>query len=77
VIWVGAPLLILLAIVFTLYDWRAGKAEEQAKAEAEVEAQQPSPFPVPPMDLVVPPSPRIAVSSVTNTRHEGEEAPGV
>lgn len=77
VIWVGAPLLILLAIIFSLYDWRAGKAEQQAKVDAEAEAQEPSPFPIPPMDLVVPPSPRIAVGTATTTRQEGEEAPGV
>ncbi len=56
-IYVGLPLALLLAIgSLLLPEWGADEAEEAAEAAA----AQPA-FPIPPMDLVVPPSPRIPV----------------
>jgi NADH-quinone oxidoreductase subunit H len=55
--YVGLPLALLLAIgSLLLPEWGADEAE----AAAEAAAAQPA-FPIPPMDLVVPPSPRIPV----------------
>ncbi|HEX3816432.1 MAG TPA: NADH-quinone oxidoreductase subunit NuoH [Mycobacteriales bacterium] len=92
VAWVGIPVVILLLIVFKLYDDRIERIEAEATAEAEAEAALPTPFPTPPMDLVVPPSPRIAVTAgvagattggatgataATIANDDGEETPGV
>ncbi len=75
---VGIPVLVLLALIFWLYDRRAKNLDATAAAQAEAEAKEPTPYPVPPMDLVVPPSPRLAVSTVSvSTEQPGEENPGV
>jgi NADH-quinone oxidoreductase subunit H len=79
---VGIPVLALLVLVFWLYDRRAKNIDAATAAEVEAEAKLPTPYPVPPMDLVVPPSPRLAVSTVSvstdaHTEQPGEENPGV
>jgi NADH-quinone oxidoreductase subunit H len=54
-VWVGIPLaIVLLAIAF----WPERKVPDEDQP-----ADEPSPFPTPPLDLVVPPSPRLAVVS--------------
>jgi NADH-quinone oxidoreductase subunit H len=77
VLWVGGSVLVVLFITFVLYDRWARNVEEAETAADEADAALPPPYPVPPMDLVVPPSPRLAVSAAATTEPNGEEAPGV
>lgn len=64
VMWVGIPVVVILAIVFWVADRRAEQREADAEAEREAARTEIPPFPVPPLDLVVPPSPRIALAHV-------------
>jgi len=61
-LYVGGPTVVLLLVGFWFYDMRAEGAQRAHLAEQRAEAALPSPYPVPPMDLVVPPSPRLAVA---------------
>jgi len=75
---VGGPVVVLLIVGFSIYDRVLQNNEKAEAAEAATEAALPPPYPVPPMDLVVPPSPRLAVTSAsTDQPRDGEEAPGV
>ncbi|MEP6697493.1 MAG: NADH-quinone oxidoreductase subunit NuoH [Pseudonocardiales bacterium] len=68
---VGIPLAVLLLATFL---WPERKKAEPQTA-AEVAADDALAFPVPPMDLVVPPSPRLVATAVRSTAIEGEDGP--
>ncbi len=61
---VGLPIVVLI-VAWAVLDTRRGKLlEEQLAAEEAAEAELPPAFPIPPMDLVVPPSPRLVSAGV-------------
>ncbi len=68
-LWVGIPLAIALLITFV---WPESK-KAGPEAVDEVAADDALAFPVPPMDLVVPPSPRLVPAAARTTATEGIE----
>jgi NADH-quinone oxidoreductase subunit H len=63
---VGVPIIALIAL-WALFDVRRSKRiEAELAAEDAEEAARPVAFPIPPMDLVVPPSPRLVSAGVSS-----------
>ncbi|MEO6501565.1 MAG: NADH-quinone oxidoreductase subunit NuoH [Jatrophihabitantaceae bacterium] len=61
---VGLPIIALIALWAVLDTRRSKRIEAELAAEEAEEASRPSTFPIPPMDLVVPPSPRLVSAGV-------------
>jgi NADH-quinone oxidoreductase subunit H len=73
---VATPILIVI-LLYSLFDARRQAALEAAEAEAEFEENARGlTFPVPPMDLTVPPTPRLVASAVTASAAPAEIAEG-
>ncbi|MDP9219060.1 MAG: NADH-quinone oxidoreductase subunit NuoH [Actinomycetota bacterium] len=70
-LWVGIPLGIALLITFI---WPESKKPPPDTLE-EAQADRELAFPVPPMDLVVPPSPRLVPTPARPASIEGEDGP--
>jgi NADH-quinone oxidoreductase subunit H len=61
---VGLPIIALIALWALLDTRRSKRIEAELAAEEAEEASRPAAFPIPPMDLVVPPSPRLVSAGV-------------
>jgi NADH-quinone oxidoreductase subunit H len=63
---VGLPIIALIALWAVLDVRRTKRVESELAAEDAEEAARPPAFPIPPMDLVVPPSPRLVSAAVSS-----------
>ncbi|HST46472.1 NADH-quinone oxidoreductase subunit NuoH [Jatrophihabitans sp.] len=71
---VGLPIIALI-VLWALFDTRRSKRlEAELAAEEAAEAELPPAFPIPPMDLVVPPSPRLVSAGVTSQALPGSSS---
>jgi NADH-quinone oxidoreductase subunit H len=68
-LWIGIPAAVVLLVASFWSQRRPAPGPDRAAA-----AGEPPPFPVPPMDLVVPPSPRLAVQVGETRGAEGHDA---
>ncbi|HJQ02823.1 MAG TPA: NADH-quinone oxidoreductase subunit NuoH [Jatrophihabitans sp.] len=73
---VGVPIIVLIALWASLDLRRSNRIEAELAAEEEAEASRGAAFPIPPMDLVVPPSPRLVGAGVrTPALDAGQSSP--
>jgi NADH-quinone oxidoreductase subunit H len=73
---VGVPIIVLIALWAALDLRRTNRIEAELAAEEEAESSRGSAFPIPPMDLVVPPSPRLVSAGVsTPALDAGQSSP--
>ncbi len=63
---VGLPIIALIALWAVLDIRRSKRVEAELAADDAAEAALPTAFPIPPMDLVVPPSPRLVSAGVSS-----------
>jgi NADH-quinone oxidoreductase subunit H len=63
---VGLPIIALIGLWAVLDARRSKRIEAELAAEEADEASRPAAFPIPPMDLVVPPSPRLVNAGVSS-----------
>jgi NADH-quinone oxidoreductase subunit H len=63
---VGLPIIALIALWALVDLRRTQRIEQELAAEDAEEAARPTAFPIPPMDLVVPPSPRLVSAGVSS-----------
>jgi NADH-quinone oxidoreductase subunit H len=63
---VGLPVIALIVLWALLDVRRTKRIEAELAAEEAAEAIRPTTFPIPPMDLVVPPSPRLVSAGVSS-----------
>ncbi|HET6209206.1 MAG TPA: NADH-quinone oxidoreductase subunit NuoH [Jatrophihabitans sp.] len=61
---VGVPILVLIGLWAAVDSRRSTRIEAELQAEEEAEQARGVTFPIPPMDLVVPPSPRLVSAGV-------------
>src|SRR6185437_6113959 len=61
---VGVPILVLIGLWAAVDTRRSKRIEAELQAEEEAETARGAAFPIPPMDLVVPPSPRLVSAGV-------------
>jgi NADH-quinone oxidoreductase subunit H len=62
---VGVPIILLIGLWATVDLRRTNRIEAELEAEEEAESARGGTFPIPPMDLVVPPSPRLVSAGVS------------
>jgi NADH-quinone oxidoreductase subunit H len=72
---VGLPIIALIALWALVDIRRTQRIEAELAAEDAEEAARPAAFPIPPMDLVVPPSPRLVSAGVTSPALPAAERP--
>ncbi|HEX8079441.1 MAG TPA: NADH-quinone oxidoreductase subunit NuoH [Jatrophihabitans sp.] len=63
---VGLPIIAMIGLWAVLDARRSKRIEAELAAEEADEASRPAAFPIPPMDLVVPPSPRLVNAGVSS-----------
>ena len=72
---VGVPIIALILLWALLDIRRSKRIEAELAAEEAEEAARPPAFPIPPMDLVVPPSPRLVSAGVSSQELPAPERP--
>ncbi|HEY0166816.1 MAG TPA: NADH-quinone oxidoreductase subunit NuoH [Jatrophihabitans sp.] len=72
---VGLPIIALIILWAALDARRSKRIEAESAAEEAEEAARPASFPIPPMDLVVPPSPRLVSAGVSSPALPAPERP--
>ena len=72
---VGLPIIALIILWAALDARRSKRIEAESAAEEAEEAARPAAFPIPPMDLVVPPSPRLVSAGVSSPALPAPERP--
>jgi NADH-quinone oxidoreductase subunit H len=72
---VGLPIIALIALWALVDVRRSQRIEAELAAEDAEEAARPTAFPIPPMDLVVPPSPRLVSAGVSSQALPTSERP--
>jgi NADH-quinone oxidoreductase subunit H len=73
---VGVPIIALIALWAVLDLRRTNRIDAELAAEEEAESVRGHTFPIPPMDLVVPPSPRLVSAGVrTPALEAGQSSP--
>jgi NADH-quinone oxidoreductase subunit H len=72
---VGLPIIAMIALWAVLDSRRSKRIDAELAAEEAAEAALPPAFPIPPMDLVVPPSPRLVSAGVSSPALPAPERP--